>query len=269
MAALPYMQLHIAEYLADTSHLSAEEHGAYLLLIFNYWQRGKALDNSNGRLSNVVRMSNERWLVVSVTLREFFSVDGDTWSHGRIERDLESVNAKCRQAKNARSQRKPNGRSTDAGTPVGTDVGTDDQRPFNEEKREEEKKEEEKKVTQGDETPDQRLRPEQLAKEVQLRSQLSDSLGRLGLCLTEQCRFAQKDSADEVIAERMSSAWLLLQSSKPKLDYAWGAEKFFGEGHWKDGAGWPWKEGMAPPNEKRMRTALDILREQEGCDAGT
>jgi uncharacterized protein YdaU (DUF1376 family) len=127
MAALPYMQFHIAEYLADTSHLSTEEHGAYLLLIFNYWQRGKALDNSNGRLTNVVRMSNERWKDVAKVVSEFFVVEGNIWTHPRIERDLKAVNDKCEQARNARKQRVHYGRSTD--------VGTDVQRMSNEEKR--------------------------------------------------------------------------------------------------------------------------------------
>ena len=61
MAALPYIQLHIAEYLADTAHLTPAQHGAYLLLIFNYWQRAESLNNSNERLACVARMSNSEW----------------------------------------------------------------------------------------------------------------------------------------------------------------------------------------------------------------
>lgn len=92
MAALPYMQLYIADYLADTMHLSAEEHGAYLLLMFNYWQTGKPIPKN--RLAKIARLTNERWADVEPSLREFFCENGDEWMHLRIEEDLASVREK-------------------------------------------------------------------------------------------------------------------------------------------------------------------------------
>ncbi|WP_157918931.1 DUF1376 domain-containing protein, partial [Escherichia coli] len=92
MAALPYMQLYIADYLADTMHLSAEEHGAYLLLMFNYWQTGKPIPKN--RLAKIARLTNERWADVEPSLREFFCDNGDEWMHLRIENDLASVREK-------------------------------------------------------------------------------------------------------------------------------------------------------------------------------
>ncbi|EEW8153466.1 TPA: DUF1376 domain-containing protein [Escherichia coli] len=92
MAALPYMQLYIADYLADTMHLSAEEHGAYLLLMFNYWQTGKPIPKN--RLAKIARLTNERWADVEPSLREFFYDNGEEWVHLRIEEDLASVREK-------------------------------------------------------------------------------------------------------------------------------------------------------------------------------
>lgn len=92
MAALPYMQLYIADYLADTMHLSAEEHGAYLLLMFNYWQTGKPIPKN--RLVKIARLTNERWADVEPSLREFFCDNGEEWVHLRIEEDLASVREK-------------------------------------------------------------------------------------------------------------------------------------------------------------------------------
>jgi len=89
MAALPYIQLYTADYLADTMHLTTEEHGAYLLLIFNYWQTGKAIPKK--RLQKIARVPNDRWPSVEDSLSEFFSDDGENWVHDRIERDLEAV----------------------------------------------------------------------------------------------------------------------------------------------------------------------------------
>lgn len=106
MAALPYMQLYVADYLADTAHLTTQEHGAYLLLMFNYWQRGesfKAKDEQslNKRLASVSRMSIDDWNEVKDTLSEFFEVTETEWSQSRIERDLDAVNASVGQRSKA------------------------------------------------------------------------------------------------------------------------------------------------------------------------
>ena len=89
MAALPYMQLYVADYLADTMHLTTEEHGAYLLLIFNYWQTGKPLPKR--RLHRIARVSTDQWPEIERALSEFFEDDGENWIHLRIERDIELV----------------------------------------------------------------------------------------------------------------------------------------------------------------------------------
>jgi len=146
MAALPYMQLYIADYLADTMHLSTEEHGAYLLLMFNYWQTGRPIPKN--RLAKIARLSNDRWSAVEPSLKEFFNDNGSEWSQERIERDLEAVktslsqksaagkaSAQARKAKKeTKEQRSGNECSTgvdaplqqeDNGNPTNKDTDTD------------------------------------------------------------------------------------------------------------------------------------------------
>jgi len=100
MAALPYIQLYVADYLADTMHLTTEEHGAYLLLIMNYWQTAKPIPKK--RLASVARLSNDRWKSVEVSLNEYFTEDEQgCWYHSRIAQDLLNVMQKCTQASEA------------------------------------------------------------------------------------------------------------------------------------------------------------------------
>lgn len=68
--------------------------------------------------------------------------------------------------------------------------------------------------------------------------------------LDQMAQQVEKEGGDlKAWVERMAEAWQLLESSRPKLEYAWGAEKFFGEGHYKNPAGWPWKPGHNGPRK--------------------
>ncbi len=139
MAALPYMQLYVADYLADTQHLTTEEHGAYMLLIFSYWQTGKPLKID--RLQTLSRTFNERWPSVKDTLSEFFIERDGVWIHKRIEAELEKVLSKSVKASDAgkasalaraiKKQSEINGRSTNVQTNVPTDRSTERQRKGN------------------------------------------------------------------------------------------------------------------------------------------
>ena len=99
MPTKPFMQLYVADYIADTSHLTTLEHGAYLLLIMAYWQSGKPIRND--RLTTVTRTSNEEWEKIKNSLAEFFVDDGTHWHHKRIDAELEKFSKKSEQARDA------------------------------------------------------------------------------------------------------------------------------------------------------------------------
>jgi len=80
-----WMPFYVADYLADTGHLTVAEHGAYLLLIMHYWQRG-SLPKEDDRLSSIARAMPEQWLSMKPTIAAFFDAD---WRHERIEAEIE------------------------------------------------------------------------------------------------------------------------------------------------------------------------------------
>jgi len=77
----PWMPFYIGDYLTDTMHLTTLEHGAYLLLIMNYWRNG-GLPSDDKKLAAVVRLRLSAWLKIKPTIQAFFS---DDWRHKRID----------------------------------------------------------------------------------------------------------------------------------------------------------------------------------------
>lgn len=79
-----WMPLHIDDYLGDTDHLTAAEHGAYLLLIMKYWRDG-GLPTDEGMIRRFAKMTPEQWEESRGVIASFFDAN---WKHGRIDAEL-------------------------------------------------------------------------------------------------------------------------------------------------------------------------------------
>ena len=83
-----WMPLYVADYLSSTTRLTTEQHGAYLLLIIDYWKSGR-LPDDDSILANVTRLSMDAWAKHRGVLQGFFEVSNGEWIHSRIEKEIE------------------------------------------------------------------------------------------------------------------------------------------------------------------------------------
>ncbi len=93
-----FMPLYIGDYLAGTSRLTTELHGAYLLLIFDYWMNGPLPDDDEA-LAAISKMSIDAWSIARARLEHYFNVAGGCWKHGRIEQELAIASEKKRKSR--------------------------------------------------------------------------------------------------------------------------------------------------------------------------
>jgi uncharacterized protein YdaU (DUF1376 family) len=108
MKADIWMPLYIGDYLADTARLTTEQHGAYLLLIMDYWRSGKLPDDDRV-LAQICKMSLDAWSNARASIQHYFSIEDGFWVHSRIEAEKVSAETnkgkKTEQARNAAKAR--------------------------------------------------------------------------------------------------------------------------------------------------------------------
>lgn len=95
-----WMPLYIGDYLADTARLTTEGHGAYLLILMDYWRNGPPPDD-DGALSAITKLPLPRWRKVRPQLQSFFQIDGGFWHQKRADEEriaADDITAKRRDA---------------------------------------------------------------------------------------------------------------------------------------------------------------------------
>jgi uncharacterized protein YdaU (DUF1376 family) len=87
-----WMPIFISEYLADTMHLNAQQHGAYLMLLFHHWRSGSVPDD-DAQLSAIARCDMGSWKKsVGPVVRTFFSKEGGVLIQKRALAEREVAN---------------------------------------------------------------------------------------------------------------------------------------------------------------------------------
>ena len=85
-----WMPLYIGDYLSDTSRLTFSEHGAYLLLIMDYWKNGP-LPNDDLILARIIGANITEWETIKRIVKSFFNEEGEKLRHKRIDIEISRI----------------------------------------------------------------------------------------------------------------------------------------------------------------------------------
>jgi uncharacterized protein YdaU (DUF1376 family) len=92
MSQAPYMPVFTDALLGDTLHLSAEEFGAYCLILFATWSNGgQALADDDVLLARVCRVSGQKWVSLRKKIVGFFDTKDGVWRQKRLEKEWNYV----------------------------------------------------------------------------------------------------------------------------------------------------------------------------------
>lgn len=91
MTKLPSMPLFVADYLADTRHLTLAEHGAYCLLLMNMWAAGGELPDNDANNARMLGVSPKNWISLKARLLPFFEVYGPSNAQHLTQKKLQRL----------------------------------------------------------------------------------------------------------------------------------------------------------------------------------
>lgn len=86
----PWFPFYVGDYVRDTARLTTEAHGAYLLLMLDYWVNGAPPDDDEV-LATITKLPVTIWRKRRSTLIKFFKVKDGVWTHSRIDKEKDKA----------------------------------------------------------------------------------------------------------------------------------------------------------------------------------
>lgn len=94
MSKAPAMPMYWDAYIADTTHLSTEEHGAYLLLLGAMWRRDGSVPDDDRDNARILGLTVAKWRKVKVRLDRFLIVENGMITQKNLRKIWENTQEK-------------------------------------------------------------------------------------------------------------------------------------------------------------------------------
>ena len=102
MANYPAMPLWSDAYIADTQHLTNEEHGVYLRLLMFAWRTPDcSLPDDDKRLALMVGVTPKKWDKLKTSIMSFWDLDGGRWTQKKQLKVFQAVSKSVNQNRSA------------------------------------------------------------------------------------------------------------------------------------------------------------------------
>ncbi|NBJ13321.1 YdaU family protein [Microvirga arsenatis] len=105
MSQYPSLPLFTDAYIADTAHLTNEEHGAYLRLLMFAWRSPDCgLPDDDMKLSRMLGVTPKKWASLKAAVMAFWRLENGRWFQSRLSRERQFVEEKVEKRRNAGKQ---------------------------------------------------------------------------------------------------------------------------------------------------------------------
>ncbi|PWE48467.1 hypothetical protein DEM26_18130 [Thioclava sp. NG1] len=91
MSQAPAMPIYWDAYLADTTHLSTEEHGAYLLLLAAMWRRNGVIPDDDQDNARITGLSRAKWRRVKERLAPLLTIRNGEITQKKLQKTMQNT----------------------------------------------------------------------------------------------------------------------------------------------------------------------------------
>lgn len=94
MSKAPSMPMYWDAYLSDTTHLTTEEHGAYLLLLAAMWRRDGSVPDDDKDNARILGLTVGRWRKIKARLQPFLTIQDGAITQKNLQKIWENTQEK-------------------------------------------------------------------------------------------------------------------------------------------------------------------------------